>query len=189
MSDKFCSHCHNYPSDDCPNIGQMECLATRTFCDQAPVQTTDWHCVRCNLLYKNVKRGECLECKSADFSVNCSLRPHTTPNDNYTLVVGDDGPVVPLSMHMREPLRAFAVAMEQKLRKNDHKTDWRTKPIEAFVRLLKLELAEFEVADEFFTVEEARKELVDIANFALILHDRLGMIDQNKNRRTQEEQK
>lgn len=103
----------------------------------------------------------------------------------YGEVVQD--PVSGSSVILRRPLRTFVHEMEQKLRKNDHKTDWRTKPIEAFVRLLKLELAEFEVADEFFTVEEARKELVDIANFALILYDRLGMIDQDKNRRAQEQ--
>lgn len=78
----------------------------------------------------------------------------------------------------RAALRLFVDQMELKLRKNDHKTGWRTKPIEALFQLLKLEVAEFEVAFEHFPVDEARPELVDIANFALIVYDRLSMLDQ-----------
>lgn len=85
----------------------------------------------------------------------------------------------------REAVVKFTDAMELKLRKNDHKTSWRDLPIEALVRLLILELEEFKVADEFFPVKEARKEAVDVANFALIVWDRLGMIDQDRNRHEQ----
>lgn len=88
-----------------------------------------------------------------------------------------------VTSQLRDPLVEFARLMETKLRKNDHKTSWRDQPIEALFRLLMLEVEEFRVADEFFNVAEARNELVDIANFALILHDRLGMIDQDKPRR------
>lgn len=81
----------------------------------------------------------------------------------------------------------FAEAMEAKLRKNDHKNKagWEAQPIEALFKLLLLEVEEFKVADEFFDVDKARKELVDIANFSLILHHRLGMLEQDKNRHAQ----
>ncbi len=86
----------------------------------------------------------------------------------------------------REALTKFVTAMELKLRKNDHKTSWRLQPIEALYRLLKIEMMEFEVADEFLTVNEARNELVDVANFALILFDRLSLIQQDRNRHEQQ---
>jgi len=85
----------------------------------------------------------------------------------------------------REALTKFTEAMEMKLRRNDHKTSWRDLPIEALVRLLILELEEFKVADEFLAVKDARRECVDVANFALIVWDRLGMIDQERNRHEQ----
>ncbi len=92
---------------------------------------------------------------------------------------------------VRPPLARFAALMEQKLRKNDHKNalGWHRQPIEALQRLMLLEIEEFKVADEFYPVERAREELVDIANFALILHDRLGILDQLRTRKEQEEKK
>lgn len=87
--------------------------------------------------------------------------------------------------NIRTPLLTFACLMEQKLRKNDHKTGWRHLPVEALLRLMLLELEEFKVADEFFCVEEAQHELVDVANFAMMLHDRLGMLDLKRGRREQ----
>lgn len=80
----------------------------------------------------------------------------------------------------REALVKFVNEMEMKLRKNDHKTNWREKPIEALVGLMTLEVREFLVALEHFAPSEARPELLDIANFALINWDRLGMVDQNE---------
>lgn len=76
---------------------------------------------------------------------------------------------------VRSALREFAYQMEEKLIKNDHKTHWRELPIEALWRLLKIEMEEYQVAHEFLTVGDARKELIDVANFALILWDRLGL--------------
>jgi hypothetical protein len=76
---------------------------------------------------------------------------------------------------MRPVLSSFAALMEAKLTKNDHKTSWRDLPVEALFRLLMLEIEEFKVAHEFLGPDEARNELVDIANFCLILHDRLGI--------------
>lgn len=75
----------------------------------------------------------------------------------------------------------FGELMEAKLSKNDHKTTWRDKPIEALFRLLLLEIEEFKVAYEFFSVADAQAELVDVANFALIVHDRLSLLGQGVN--------
>lgn len=85
----------------------------------------------------------------------------------------------------RAALVSFVDQMEVKLRKNDHKKNWREKPIEALLRLLLLEIEEFKVAHEFFSVSESRPELVDIANFALICWDRLGLLEQERNAREQ----
>jgi hypothetical protein len=80
----------------------------------------------------------------------------------------------------RDALARFAYQMETVLRKHDHKTGWRERPVEALVALMNLEHEEFKIALEFFEVEDVRGELVDIANFAMIIWDRLGMLDQGK---------
>lgn len=74
---------------------------------------------------------------------------------------------------IRDEVAEMAKAMEAKLRKNDHKTGWHNQPIEAHLKLLKIEMMEFDVALEFLGDEEAAKECVDIANFALIIRDKL----------------
>lgn len=81
--------------------------------------------------------------------------------------------------HVRKPLADFVRSMEDKLRKNDHKKGWRELPIEALERLMMVEIEEFKIAHDFLSVDDARNELVDIANFAMMLYDRLGM--ENKN--------
>ena len=84
------------------------------------------------------------------------------------------------ALDLRTPLQLFCNAMEMKLRRNDHKRGWKEQPVEALIRLMKLEVKEFDVAHEFFTVKESRAELVDVANFAMMVWDRLGMLDQDK---------
>lgn len=79
----------------------------------------------------------------------------------------------------RAALVDFVTAMEMKLRKNEWKSNWREKPIKALVALMLLEVREFEVALEYFSVKEARQELPDLSNFAMMIHDRLGMMDQD----------
>ena len=74
---------------------------------------------------------------------------------------------------LRTDLLYFAEEMEAKLRKNDHKTEARLLPPEALLRKLQLELEEFKVAYEYETPEAARWELVDIANFCMLLHYRM----------------
>lgn len=74
---------------------------------------------------------------------------------------------------IREEVAEFALAMEAKLAKNDHKTGWKEQPVEAHIKLLKIELMEFETALEFLTLDEACKELVDLGNYAMIIRDKL----------------
>jgi hypothetical protein len=52
--------------------------------------------------------------------------------------------------------------------------------------MMLLELEEFKCALEFFEVSDARKELIDVANYACIVYDRLGMLDQARVLRDQE---
>lgn len=77
------------------------------------------------------------------------------------------------SHRVRPEVAAFALAMEAKLRANDHKTGWRDQPIEAHIGLLKIEMMELDVALEFLTFDDVCKECVDIANFALIIRNKL----------------
>lgn len=100
--------------------------------------------------------------------------------DGFAIVDTDtDGCAPPASMtrypvhKLRKEVLEFAIAMEAKLRKNDHKTGWKDQPIEAHVQLLNIEMMEFKVALEFLGDDVAAKECVDIANFALIIRDKL----------------
>ena len=90
------------------------------------------------------------------------------------------------TVQRREALTKFVDRMELVLRAHDKKTSWRERPIEALIKLLKLEMHEFDVAHEFFEISEARKELVDIANYCLICDDRLSLLDQSKPLREQQ---
>ena len=78
-----------------------------------------------------------------------------------------------MAIEIREPLSEFAILMEFKLRKNDHKTGWVHLPVEALFKFLMIEIEEFKVAHEFLGRAEAQKELVDVANYCMMLHDRL----------------
>lgn len=77
-------------------------------------------------------------------------------------------------LDQREALHQFASEMEQKLRKNDHKSGWAKDPVDALWRLLEIEIEEFKVLYQYYPVRAARRELIDIANFAMIVWDRLG---------------
>lgn len=87
----------------------------------------------------------------------------------------------------RESLRKFATEMEAKLRKNDWKSDWREKPVQALIQLLHLEFEEFKALYAYFPTREARRELVDIANFSLIVYDRMGALEPDVPAKLQEE--
>lgn len=74
---------------------------------------------------------------------------------------------------LRTEVAEFAIAMEAKLRKNDHKTGWHDQPIEAHIKLLRIEMMELDVALDHLGDEAAVNECVDVANFALIIRDKL----------------
>lgn len=80
----------------------------------------------------------------------------------------------------RAALVAFVDAMEVKLRRNEHKSTWKEKPVEALFRLALLEVEEFRVALEFFSVKEARAEIPDACNFLMMVWDRMGSLDQDR---------
>lgn len=90
------------------------------------------------------------------------------------------------ALDKRVPLKVFTDEMETVLRRHEHKRTWREKPVEALFRLLKLEVEEAAVALEFFSAAEAQHEMVDIANFACMLFDRLGMMNRDKTLKEQE---
>lgn len=83
-------------------------------------------------------------------------------------------------VEVRPEVAEFAAAMELKLRKNDHKTGWQQLPVEALRRLMMLEIEEYNVAREFFGFDETMAELVDIANFAMMLRDRYRIEKERK---------
>lgn len=72
----------------------------------------------------------------------------------------------------RPAVREFAIEMERKLAKNDHKTEWNKLPLAAFVRRLQNEVEELKMAIEYETPDAVTKECADVANFALIIADR-----------------
>lgn len=74
---------------------------------------------------------------------------------------------------LRPALYDFAVEMERKLRKNDFKQSWQTYPVQALLELLNIEYKELSVAMQF-GIGDARSECADIANFSMMLYDRLG---------------
>lgn len=92
-------------------------------------------------------------------------------------------------LDQREALRRFASEMEQKLRRNDHKSGWARDPVDALWRLLEIEIEEFKVLYQYYPVSEARKELLDIANYAMIVWDRLGRYQQQAPAHLQDEHK
>lgn len=109
------------------------------------------------------------------------LREMDAGTDNACWVVCnrvDDGSRAFVLLHQKMPVRPevmeFAQAMEAKLRKNDHKQGWRTYPISALRRLLGIEVSELDVALDFDIGLDAPSECVDIANFSMMLRDRLN---------------
>ena len=74
-------------------------------------------------------------------------------------------------MELRPEVLAFAEAMEEKLRENDHKAHWRNyTPAQMFGKLRE----EIEELTWAFGPEEKRGECVDIGNFAMMIWDLEG---------------
>lgn len=74
---------------------------------------------------------------------------------------------------VREELADFALAMEAKLSANDHKAHWRAVDISYLFHRLHQELNELETAHEQMIAADVRAEAVDVANFAMMIFDRI----------------
>lgn len=76
---------------------------------------------------------------------------------------------------IRPEVAEFALRMEAKLAKKDGegKTHWHQLPVKAIRRFLGIEVLELEAAMDFLSIDEQMGEAVDVANYSLILWDRL----------------
>ena len=64
--------------------------------------------------------------------------------------------------------------MEEKLRKNDHKTEATLMPPGLLLRRLQAEVLELEVALGYESNEQIQREAADVANFALMIYARFA---------------
>ena len=76
----------------------------------------------------------------------------------------------------REALTKFVDAMEIKLRRNETKQNWEKQEIDGLVRLMLIEVEKMKVLHEFHTRDGTRASLIDIANWAMFIWDRLGRL-------------
>jgi NTP pyrophosphatase (non-canonical NTP hydrolase) len=82
-----------------------------------------------------------------------------------------------VEVELRPEVLAFAQSMEQVLRENDHKGGWKGNDQKNRVYLMRRlyeELREVEVALQDADDSQTRHELVDVANFCMMLWDNLG---------------
>ena len=90
---------------------------------------------------------------------------------------------------MRRQVRAFAEAMEAKLRKNDHKGGWEVEAFGYLLKRLRQETGELErrlkrygkwrllTTGELRALEvEIGREAADVANFAMMIADNCGAL-------------
>lgn len=77
---------------------------------------------------------------------------------------------------IRPEVAAFAQAMEEKLRQNDHKTHWREYPVGNLMGWMveKTDELRREVYSERPDSERVKQEAADVANFALMIADVMG---------------
>ncbi|MGE5572976.1 MAG: hypothetical protein ACM3ZU_08170 [Bacteroidota bacterium] len=76
------------------------------------------------------------------------------------------------NQRLRPALSEFAVYMEHKLRRNDHKPDWRTCSLAYLRGRLNQELAELDEAVQSGDPYRIYDECADVANFAMMIADR-----------------
>ncbi len=77
-----------------------------------------------------------------------------------------------MRIEIRPQVQAFAEAMEEVLRKNDHKGGWENCEIDYLNWRLTQEFGGYFANYDKMTPEQKRKELVDISNFCMMLWDR-----------------
>lgn len=76
---------------------------------------------------------------------------------------------------IRKPVENFARAMENKLRKNNHKQHWSECSTDYLLHRLRGEVMELEEAIfEGKSYEEIKDECTDVANFAMFIYDNLS---------------
>ena len=76
------------------------------------------------------------------------------------------------ALEPRKEVKDFAMAMEEKLQKNDHRPHWRGDSIQYLLGRMNDEWNE--LGDALKGEGDPREELIDIANFAMMLWHRLS---------------
>lgn len=76
--------------------------------------------------------------------------------------------------HLRPAVRAFALKMEEKLCKNDHKADWKGCTIDCLRSLLDGEPRELDAALQNESGQAIAYEAADLANYAMMISDVAG---------------
>lgn len=80
-------------------------------------------------------------------------------------------PDLTYSDKMRPPVYRFALQMERVLKQNDYKGGWDTCSISYLDMRLQQEIHEYSKAT---SIQDQQKELTDIANFCMMIYNRLG---------------
>jgi hypothetical protein len=75
---------------------------------------------------------------------------------------------------MRDEVKSFASAMEQKLQKRDGYGGWRHLPLEYLREKLQAEVRELEISLRYEPTDEVMNECVDVANFCMFIYDILA---------------
>ena len=86
---------------------------------------------------------------------------------------------------VRSAVAVFANAMEQVLRENDHKGGWDDMGVDALISRMREELVELEDSwqDADTPIKNVLREAVDVANYAMKIHDNLTRpIEEQKQR-------
>jgi hypothetical protein len=104
-----------------------------------------------------------------------------------------DAEAAALWRSLREPVRLFALAMEAKLKKNDHKDGWDNCTTGSLLRRMGIEVRELSTAvhrfkdveasgsvSEAVAVERVVGEAADVANFAMMVADVCGGLEANR---------
>lgn len=97
--------------------------------------------------------------------------PDLTPTDPEEV---DRENAVLFYASLRPAVRAFATKMEEKLRKNDHKQDWKDCTVDCLRALLDGELRELDAALQNESGQAIAYEAADLANFGLMIADICG---------------
>jgi len=97
--------------------------------------------------------------------------PDLTPTDPEEV---DRENAVLFYASLRPAVRAFALKMEEKLRRNDHKQDWKDCTIDCLRALMDGEIREFDEALRNESSQAIAFEGADVSNYILMLCDITG---------------